>query len=111
MLKHKSNFLERFVTFQQYIANHFKSSVKTLRSDNAPEFSDAHVVAFYKKHGIVHQTSCPYRPQQNSRVERKHRQILELSRALRFQSRLSLVYWGDCVMAVVNESITNSCTK
>ncbi|XP_063941175.1 uncharacterized protein LOC135149402 [Daucus carota subsp. sativus] len=101
LLRHKSDFLERFTVFQQYVKNHFKSSVKTLRSDNAPESSDAHASAYYKKHGIVHQTSCPYRPQQNSRVERKHRHILELSRALRFQSGLPLMYWGDCVMSAV----------
>lgn len=51
---------------------------------------------------MVHQTSCPYRPQQNARVERKHRFILEKARALRFQANLPLHLWGDCVLTSVH---------
>ena len=39
---------------------------------------------------------------QNGRVERKQKHILEVSRALRFQARLPLAFWGDCVLATVH---------
>ncbi|GJX58761.1 retrovirus-related pol polyprotein from transposon TNT 1-94 [Tanacetum coccineum] len=53
---------------------------------------------FMSKMGFEHQTSCVDRPQQNGRVERKHRNILEIVRALRFHAHLPISYWGDCVV-------------
>lgn len=68
-----------------------------MRSDNALEFDDENCKKFFGDLGIIHQT-CVDRPQQNGRCERKHRNILEMARALRFQAGLPLSYWGECVM-------------
>ncbi|KAK4400516.1 hypothetical protein Sango_1157700 [Sesamum angolense] len=43
--------------------------------------------------GILHQTSCSYTPQQNDRVERKHRHLLNIARVLLLQASLPIKFW------------------
>lgn len=102
LLQYKSEALTTLQTFMSYVQTHFRNSVKTLRSDNGLEFDNEQCKQFFAKNGVVHQTSCVYRPQQNARVERKHRHILEVARSLRFHASLPLIYWGDCVLTAVH---------
>lgn len=47
--------------------------------------------------GTLHQLSCPYRPEQNLVVERKHQHLLNVARALMFHGNLPIKFWGDAV--------------
>ncbi|XP_060215361.1 uncharacterized protein LOC132642105 [Lycium barbarum] len=75
--------------------------VKCLRTDNGTEFLNEQVSSLLKDHGMLHQTSCVYTPQQNGVVERRHRTILDMARALRFQAHMPLKFWGHCVSTSV----------
>ena len=56
---------------------------------------------YFDTNGIIFQTTCAGTPQQNARVERKHRHILNVSRALMFQGNLPVSFWDECVLGAV----------
>ncbi|XP_010470454.1 PREDICTED: uncharacterized protein LOC104750360 [Camelina sativa] len=81
---------------QEKLFQKFGKSVKMIRSDNSTEFMC--LSAYFREQGIIHQTSCVGTPQQNGHVERKHRHILNVSRALLFQAHLPIKFWGEAVL-------------
>lgn len=96
----KSNAFPLIKAFIAMIKTQFQSMVQTIRSDNAFELGSSSCGSnFFAENGILHQTSCSHTPQQNGVVERKHRYLLETSRALLFHSQLPIRFWGDCVLS------------
>ncbi|KAL8145823.1 hypothetical protein AgCh_003826 [Apium graveolens] len=89
-------------TVSENNSQHSFDVLKTTLADNAKEFDDAKCHKFFQMQGIVHQTSCAYRPQQNARVERKHRHALEVARAIMLQSKLKISFWGEAVLTAAN---------
>ncbi|KAG7552999.1 Retrotransposon Copia-like N-terminal [Arabidopsis thaliana x Arabidopsis arenosa] len=96
LLLAKSEVRTVLTNFFAYTEKQFGKSVKTVRSDNGTEFMC--LSSYFREHGIIHQTSCVGTPQQNGRVERKHRHILNVARALLFQASLPIKFWGEAVL-------------
>ncbi|KAG7554673.1 Reverse transcriptase RNA-dependent DNA polymerase [Arabidopsis suecica] len=78
----------------------FGKPVKSFRTDNGTEFMC--LSSYFQEQGILHQTSCVNTPQQNGRVERKHRHILNVARACLFQSNLPVKFWGESILAATH---------
>ena len=100
LLMDKTEILKTFLSFVAMIERQFSQQIKIVRSDNGTEFHG--LKDYFSKTGILFQTSCVGTPQQNGRVERKHRHILNVARALRFQGNLPLFFWGECVLTVAH---------
>ena len=98
LLKRKSDVITLFPEFLQRVYTQYNVRVKAIRSDNAPELRFANLI---KTNGMIHYFSCAYTPEQNSVVERKHQHLLNVARALLFQSNVPLLYWSDCITTAV----------
>ena len=60
----------------------FSTTIRVLRSDNGGEYINQEFQHYFQQHGLWHETSCSYTPQQNGISERKNIHILETARAL-----------------------------
>ncbi|KAK3029325.1 hypothetical protein RJ639_038423 [Escallonia herrerae] len=88
--------------FCNMVHTQFGKLVKIIQSDNGHEFDSQPMTQFYNDHGILHQTFMVDTPKQNGRIERKHRHILEVAQALRFQANLLIEFWGECVLTAAH---------
>ncbi|XP_019260138.1 PREDICTED: uncharacterized protein LOC109238158 [Nicotiana attenuata] len=111
LLSSKSNAIDVLKNFMSLIENQFAINIKSIRSDNGLEFTSGEATKLFQSKGIIHQRTCPYTPQQNGVVERKHKYLLETARALLFQSKLPLRFWDECVLCatyIINRLPSNS---
>lgn len=100
LLKEKREVADSLKKFCAMVERQFDKRVRVVRSDNGSEFMC--LKSFFEHEGILHQTSCVYTPQQNGRVERKHRHILNVARSLMFQASLPISFWGECVLTAAH---------
>ncbi|PKU80445.1 Retrovirus-related Pol polyprotein from transposon TNT 1-94 [Dendrobium catenatum] len=100
-LQFKSDVFSVFVTFKTQIENFAGRRIKTIRTDGGTEFVNSSFHNFLRSNGISHQISCPYTPEQNGLAERKHRHIIETTRALLLTASLPHSYWAEAVTTAV----------
>ena len=92
---------ELFSIFQKFFAeihNQFHTFIHILRSDNALEYLSTPFSDFLSSHGILHQSSCAYTPQQNGVVEHKNRHLVETARTLLLHHTVPQCFWGDVIL-------------
>ncbi|KAL0641356.1 hypothetical protein Bca4012_102542 [Brassica carinata] len=97
LIPSKDRVIDAFKNFQTYVTNHYNAKIKILRSDNGGEYTSYAFKSHLSHHGILHQTSCPYTPQQNGVAERKNRHLMEVARSLMFQANVPKRFWSDAV--------------
>ena len=95
LMKSKSDASKIIPAFYHLVHTQFNAIIKVVRTDNAP---DLELTSFFTSKGIIHHLTCVETPQQNGVVERKHQHLLNVARALRFQSNVPISFWGDCIL-------------
>lgn len=73
----------------------FSTKIKVFQSDGGIRFVYHIVKQIFENNGTFHQPSCPYTPQQNGCVERKHRRIGEMGLVMLFHAHVPSSYWFD----------------
>ena len=96
----KTEVFRMFMSFVAMINRQFSQTIKIVQSDNGTEFQC--LLGYFNDNGILFQTSCVGTPQQNGRAERKHKHILNVARALRFQANLPIYFWGESVLTAAH---------
>ena len=79
------------------VSTQYQQVVRVFQSDNDGEYINGPMQEFMKLHGIQHQISNTYTPQQNGLAKRKNQQLLEVVRASLFGMNVPVEYWGEAV--------------
>jgi transposase InsO family protein len=84
--------LKRFLRRAQ---NEFELKVKKNRSDNGSKFKNLQVEEYLEEEGI--EFFAPYKPQQNSMVERKNRSLIDMARTMLGEYKTPERFWLEVV--------------
>ncbi|GAB2278393.1 hypothetical protein Dimus_039287 [Dionaea muscipula] len=97
LLKRKDEAVEKFVLFKNEVENQLSIKIKVSRSDRGGEY-EAPFSSICAEHGIIHQTTAPYTPQQNGVAERKNRTLKDMMNALLISFGLPQNMWGEAIL-------------
>ena len=84
--QHKSDFVNAYLSFEQYVKKQFNKEIKVFHFDGGGEFINSKLSTHFHLTCVIHQVSCPYTPKQTGMVERRHRVIHELGMTMLFHS-------------------------
>ena len=106
LIHSKDETLNMFKTYKAEVENQLEKKIKILRSDRGGEYESNDFVEFCSLHGIIHQTTAPYTPQQNGVAERKNQTFKDMINSMLNSSGLPHNLWGEALLtanAILNK--------
>ena len=88
-----------FQKFHNEVRTQFNTSIPILRSDNAKKYLYGPFSYFLSSHGILHQPSCAYTPQQNGVAECKNHHLVETTCTLLLHHKGPQRFLEDATLA------------
>ena len=107
VMRSKDEVNEHFKRFKAVAENESGSPIKALRTDNGGEYMGRMFQEYLMQHGIKHQTTAPYTPEQNGVAERMNRTIMEMARCMSYNANLGHAFWAEAVVTAAY--IRNRC--
>lgn len=111
LLASKDEALQCFAKFKKAAEVESGCCLKVFRTDRGGEFNSSAFRAFCIEHGIKHNTTTSYTPQQNGAVEQRNQTVVEMARCLLKSMSVPAKFWGEAVRVAVyllNRSPTKS---
>ncbi len=111
-MRNKSDSFEYLKRFHKYAENHTGNKVKRLqvhkytnnpnrlkilRTDNGGEYISNEFCAYLAEHGIHHQLTVAYTPQQNGVAERMNRTLMNLVRSMLHHKNIDKRFWAEAL--------------
>ncbi|CAG9104628.1 unnamed protein product [Plutella xylostella] len=100
-IKTKDEVFSVFKMFKSYVENQTDLKIKKIRTDNGCEYVNNQFQMFLREHGIEHQTTVPYSPQQNGVAERANRTIMEAARCMLQDAGMDKRLWAEAVNTAI----------
>lgn len=108
-MKQKSEVLSKLREYKAMTEAKHSVKIQTLRSDNGGEYTSTDMSLYLQQHGIRHEQTVPYTPQQNGVAERAQRTIVEATRCMLKQASLGNQFWAEAAqLAVYIKNVTPS---
>lgn len=100
-LKRKDEVADCLRNFLIRINRETKMKLNILRTDQGLEFTNQQIKAIVDREAIKHQMSVVYTPEQNGKVERDNRTIVEAARTMLYGANLPLTLWAEAINCAV----------
>ena len=98
-MKVKSKAKAVFIKFHNFVERQINCKIKSMQTDWGGEFQS--LLPLLDQLGVLFRHPCPHVHEQNGKVERKHRHVVETGLTLLAQAVMPLTYWWTAFSSAV----------
>lgn len=97
----KADTFAKFKEFHVFVEKQTDQKLKCIRSDNGTEYFSNNFKSYLKQHGIRHESSIKYTPEQNGVAESTNKAIFQRVRCMLLASKLPKSFWAEAAATSV----------